>query len=115
MGTEQEWLGDYLTHKSAVVDGSIIVIGFTSALTELEPGAGGSPWDIQKSSSPDNEVLRVIAEASPARTVFLPLTDPLFAERTVAYNSEDVIYVTSLGEHFDALVQYGLAHRWPEY
>lgn len=114
MGTEQEWIGDYLAHTSTVVDGSIIVIGFTSARTELEPGAGGTPWNILESSSPDNEILRVIAETWPARTVFLPLTDPLFAERTVAYNSEDVIYVTSLGEHFDALVQYGLAHRWPQ-
>ena len=114
MGTEQEWMGDYLAHTSTVVDGSIIVIGFTSARTELEPGAGGTPWDILESSSPDNEILRVIAEVWPAQTVFLPLTDPLFAERTVAYNSEDVIYVTSLGEQFDALIQYGLAHRWSQ-
>ena len=114
MGTEQEWMGDYLAHTSTVVDGSIIVIGFTSALTELEPGAGGTPWDILESSSPDNEILRVIAEAWPTRTVFLALTDPLFTARTVAYNSEDEIYVTSLGEQFDALIQYGLAHRWPQ-
>lgn len=114
MGTEQEWMGDYLAHTSTVVDGSIIVIGFSSARTELEPGAGGTPWDILESSSPDNEILRVIAEAWPAQTVFLPLTDPLFAERTVAFNSEDVIYVTSLGEQFDALIQYGLAHRWSQ-
>lgn len=114
MGTEQEWMGDYLAHTSTVVDGSIIVIGFSSARTELEPGAGGTPWDILESSSPDNEILGVIAEAWPAQTVFLPLTDPLFAERTVAFNSEDVIYVTSLGEQFDALIQYGLAHRWPQ-
>ncbi len=114
MGTEQEWMGDYLAHTSPVVDGSIIVIGFSAARTELEPGAGGTPWDILASSSTDNEILRVIAETWPTRTVFLPLTDPLFIERTVAYNSEDMIYVASLAEHFDALIQYGLAHRWPE-
>jgi hypothetical protein len=45
--------------------------------------------------------------------VFLPLDDELFAERTVAYNSEDVIYVTALEEQFDAVLQYGLAHRMP--
>ena len=45
--------------------------------------------------------------------MFLPLTDPLFTERTVAYNSEETIYVTRLGEQFDALIQYGLAHRMP--
>jgi hypothetical protein len=38
MGTEQEWLGDFLAHRSTVVDGSVIAIGFTSARTELEPG-----------------------------------------------------------------------------
>jgi hypothetical protein len=113
MGTEQQWLGDYLAHESMVVKGSIIVIGFTSARTELEAGAGGTPFDIQESSSPENEILRVMAETWPGQTVFLPLDDPLFEEHRVAYNSEDVIYATPLGEQFDALIQYGLAHRMP--
>jgi hypothetical protein len=113
MGTEQEWLGDYLAHESTTVDGSVYVIGFTSARTELESGAGGTPFSIVESASPENEVLRVLAETWPDQTVFLPLDDPLFADRTVAYNSEDVIYVTALEEQFDALIQYGLAHRMP--
>jgi hypothetical protein len=113
MGTDQEWLGDHLAHTSAVVDGSIVVVGVSSARTDLEPGAGGTPWDVVDSSSPDNELLRTIAEAAPRRTVFLPLDDPLFTDRTVAYNSEDVIYVTRLVEQFDAVLQYGLAHRMP--
>jgi hypothetical protein len=54
-----------------------------------------------------------MAETWQEQTVFLPLDDPLFGERTVAYNSEDVIYVTALEEQFDALIQYGLAHRMP--
>ena len=113
MGTEQQWLGDYLAHESAVVDGSILVIGFTSARTELEPGAGGTPFDILESASPENEILRVIADAWPNQTVFLPLDAPLFVDRSVAYNSEDEIYATSLREQYDALIQYGLAHRMP--
>ena len=113
MGTEQQWLGDYLSHESAVVNGSIIVVGFASAHTELEVGAGGTPFDIVESASPDNELLRVMAEKWPDQTVFLPLDDPLFEDRRVAYNSEDVIYATSLGEQYDALIQYGLAHRMP--
>lgn len=113
MGTEQEWLGDYLAHQSTVVDGSIVVIGITSARTELEPGAEGTPFDITESTSPDNEVLRLMAETWPGQTVFLPLDDPLFVDRRVAYNSEDVIYAASLKEQFDALLQYGLAHRMP--
>lgn len=114
MGTEQEWMGDYLAHTSSVVGGSITVVGFTSARTELEPGAGGTPWDILESGSPDNELHRIMAETWPGQTVFLPLDDPLFSDRTVAYNSEDVIYVTSLNEQYDAVIQYGLAHRMPE-
>jgi hypothetical protein len=45
--------------------------------------------------------------------MFLPLDDPLFEDRRVAYNSEDVIYATPLREQYDALIQYGLAHRMP--
>ena len=91
----------------------MIVIGFTSARTELEAGAGGTPFDILESASPENEILRVMAETWPNQTVFLLLDDPLFVDRTVAYNSEDVIYVSPLGEQFDALIQYGIAHRMP--
>lgn len=114
MGTDQEWMGDYLAHTSTVIEGSIIVVGFNSARTELEPGAGGTPFDILEGASPDNELLRLMAETWPGQTVFLPLDDPLFSDRTVAYNSEDVIYAASLNEQYDAIIQYGLAHRMPE-
>jgi hypothetical protein len=114
MGTEQEWMGDYLAHTSYVIGASIIVIGLTSARTELEPGAGGTPWDILESASPDNELLRLMAETWPGQTVFLPLDDPLFRDRRVAYNSEDVIYASSLNEQYDAIIQYGFAYRMPE-
>lgn len=114
MGTEQEWMGDYLAHESSVVGGSIIVVGFRSARTELEPGAGGTPWDILASASPANEINRIMAETWPGQTVFLPLDDPIFSDRRVAYNSEDVIYAASLNEQYDAIIQYGLAHRMPE-
>jgi hypothetical protein len=113
MGTDQEWLGDYLVHRSAVAGGDVIVVGFTSAKTELLPGAGGTPWDVV-ASSPENEIYRVMAETWPGMTVFLPLEDPMFSERTVAMNSEEVIYETALADQFDAVFQYGVAHRWPE-
>lgn len=113
-GTEQQWMGDYLAHESTVVGRSIIVVGLSSARTVLETGAGGTPWDILQSASPDNELLRLMAEAWPGKTVFLPLEDPLFSERRVAYNSEDIIYATALKEQYDAIIQYGLANRMPE-
>lgn len=110
MGTDQEWLGDYLTHRSEAAEGSVFIIGFSSARTVLEPGAPGSPHDIVQ-SSPDDELLRLMAETWPDLNVYLPLDDPLFSERRVAYNSEDVIYTAQLADVFDALFQYGLAHR----
>ena len=113
MGTDQQWLGDYLAHASDAAAGSIVVVGLSAARTELEPGAGGTAWDILDSASPDNELLRLMAETMPGQTLFLPLDDPLFTDRTVAYNSEDVIYVTPLHEQFDAVMQYGVAHRMP--
>lgn len=54
-----------------------------------------------------------MAETWPNQTVFLPLDAPLFVDRRVAYNSEDVIYASPLREQFDCLLQYGLAHRMP--
>ena len=114
MGTDQEWMGDYLAHESTVVEGSIIVVELSSAQTLLEPGAGGTPWDILASASPDNEINRIMAETWPGQTVFLPLDDPIFSDRRVAFNSEDIIYATSLSEQYDAIIQYGLAHRMPE-
>jgi erythromycin esterase-like protein len=110
MGTDQEWLGDYLAHRSETAEGSVFIIGFTSAETVLEPGAPGSPSNIMQ-SSPEDELLRLMAETWPDQNVYLPLDDPLFSEKRVAYNSEDVIYVVQLADVFDALFQYGVAHR----
>lgn len=110
MGTDQEWLGDYLTHRSEAAEGSVLIIGFTSAKTVLEPGAPGIPSNIVQ-ASPEDELLRVMAETWPGLNVYLPMDDPLFAERRVAYNSEDVIYAVQLADVFDALLQYGIAHR----
>jgi erythromycin esterase-like protein len=110
MGTDQEWLGDYLTHRSEAAEGSVFIIGFTSAETVLEPGAPGSPYNIVQ-SSPDDELLRLMAETWPDLNVYLPLDNPLFSEKRVAYNSEDVIYAVQLADVFDALFQYGVAHR----
>lgn len=52
-----------------------------------------------------------MAETWPDQNVYLPLADPLFLGRRVAYNSEDVIYAVQLADVFDALFQYGVAHR----
>jgi hypothetical protein len=112
MGTDQEWLGDYLAHTSIATSWSVIVIGFTSAKTVLETGAGGTPFDVVE-TSPEHELLRIMAETWPGQNVYLPLDDSVFSDSRVAYNNEEVIYATRLKEVYDALIQYGIAHRTP--
>ena len=103
---------DYLVHRSPGVEGTILVVGVTSARTELEPGAPGIPFDILD-TSPEYELMRIMAETWPGQTVFLPLDDPMFTDRTVAVSYEQTTYVAALKEHYDAVLQDGLARRWP--
>jgi hypothetical protein len=111
-GGDLEWLGDYLVHQSAAVDGSIIILGITAATIELEPGATGTAYDV-RDASPANELFRVMFETWPEQTVFLPLDDPLFAADGVPMNFEGTIYVTAPKTQYDAVLQYALAHRVP--
>ncbi len=111
-GTKQEWLGDYLVHRSTAPSGPVTVIAFVAARVELEPGSSGTPYDV-RATSPENELFRVMAETWPDRTVFLPLDDAIFATRGVPVNFEETIYVCALQEQYDAVLQYGLAHRVP--
>jgi len=112
LGTKQEWLGDYLVHRSTAVDGAVVVLSVVAARIELEPGASGTPYDVLE-ASPPKELFRMMAEAWPDQTVFLPLDDPVFATRGVPVNYERRIYVSALKEQYDAVLQYGLAHRVP--
>jgi hypothetical protein len=112
LGTDQEWLGDYLAHRSPVAEGSVTVLSVVSAKTLLEQGSSGTPYEVLE-SSPENELFRVLAESWPSSNVFLPLDDPVFTEDRVAVNYEESVYSASLAEQFDAVLQYGLAHRMP--
>jgi hypothetical protein len=111
-GTEQEWLGDYLVHRSTAIDGSVMVVGAVAAKIELEPGSSGTPYDILR-TSPKNELFRLMVETWPGQTVFLPLDDPMFTNGGVPVNFEETIYVCALKEQYDAVLQYALAHRVP--
>jgi hypothetical protein len=111
-GTDQEWLGDYLVHRSTAIDGTVIVVGVAAAKIELEPGSSGSPYDVLH-TSPENELFRLMVETWPGQTVFLPLDDPVFTNGGVVVNFEETIYVCALKEQYDAVLQYALAHRVP--
>ncbi|MDH3498191.1 MAG: hypothetical protein OER21_15645 [Gemmatimonadota bacterium] len=111
-GTNIEWLGDHLVHRSTVVNGSAFMIFVTAAYIQPAPGSTAPPYDV-RNASPPNELLRVMVEAFPDRTVFLPLDDPVFASGGILLNVEETIYPCEPVEQYDAVLQYALAHRVP--
>lgn len=105
-GTKQEWLGDYLVHKSTAVGGSVIVVAVTAARM-----TGGGHPDFTLDDSPDNELFRVMSETWPGQIVFLPLDDSVFATGGVLMNWEREIYKDAPKQVYDAILQFPLAHR----
>ncbi len=109
-GTNIEWLGDHLVHRSTVVNGSVFVVFATAAHIQPAPGSPAPPYDV-RNASPPNELLRVMVESFPDRTVFLPLDDPVFASGGILLNVEETIHHCAPVEQYDAVLQYALAHR----
>jgi hypothetical protein len=110
-GTNQEWLGDYLVHKSTAVGGPVVVVAVMAA--RITSGSGASVvYDILD-ASPENELFRLMHEAWPDQIVFLPLDDPVFLAGGVPVNFEGMIQVSALKEQYDALMQLPLARRVP--
>jgi hypothetical protein len=109
-GTEQEWLGDYLVHVSTAPGGSVVV--FSCGAARGEPGTGGgiSDWDVTD-ASPPNELWRLMNETWPGQTVVLPLDDPVFRDGGVVMNFEGTLYTGAPKRHYDALLQYPMAHH----
>lgn len=110
-GTRQEWLGDYLVHKSPAAGGSVIVLVVTAAQIQAAPGSGIPGFDL--SASPRNELFRVMNETWPDQIVFLPVDDALFAHGGIPMNFEGIIHVGAPKRHYDVFVQLPLAHRRP--
>jgi hypothetical protein len=110
-GTRQEWLGDYLVHRSPATGGSVIVLAVTAA--EIRSVAGSGIPDFDLSASPKNELFRVMNRTWPDQVVFLPLDDPVFAEDGIPMNFEGIIYVGAPKRHYDVFLQLPLAHRLP--
>lgn len=108
-GTDQEWLGDYLVHRSTSVGGSTMVLGVVAA--KIVSGATVQ-YDIMD-DSPADELFRLMYEAWPEQTVFLPLDDPLFSTSGVKMNFEGEIHRAAPKQHYDVFLQYPLAHRVP--
>ena len=111
-GTDHEWLGDYLVHRSAAAGGSAISVGVFPARVTADYDSPFDDFDI-RDASPENELFLVLADGWPGQTVFLPLTDPLFAEQQVAMNYEGTIETSEPARHYDAVVVLPLTHRIP--
>lgn len=109
-GTDIEWLGDYLVHRSPIVDGSAFVL-VVGAARIVSPDGGTTLF--QLAASPPNELFRLMRDTWPGATVFLPLDDPLFTEDEVLVNFEDAIFASRLERVYDAVLQYSVAHRDP--
>ncbi len=106
-GTEQEWLGDYLVHRSASVGGSSIVLAFVAA--KIVSGSTVQ-YDILDDSA-DDELFRLMYERWPEEIVFMPLDDPMFTTSGVKMNFEGQIHRGAPKRHYDVFLQYPLAHR----
>lgn len=109
-GTELEWLGDYLVHRSRAASGSVFVL-VVSAARIVSPDGATTLFDL--SASPPNELFRIMQEAFPGRSVFLPFDDPLFTDQGVLVNFEEEIYSSRLKRVYDGALQYPTAHRDP--
>jgi hypothetical protein len=109
-GTEVEWLGDYLVHKSQAAGGSVIVLDVSAAHIIPVPGSGNPDSDL--AASPENELLRVMNQTWPDQIVFLPLDDPLFSSGRIPMNFGD-IYVGAPKRHYDAFILLPQAQRVP--
>jgi hypothetical protein len=109
-GTDIEWLGDFLVHKSQAADGSVIVLTVSAAHIIPVPGSGNPDSDL--AASPENELLRVMNQTWPDQIVFLPLDDPLFSDGRIPMNFVD-IYVGAPKRHYDAFILLPQAQRVP--
>jgi hypothetical protein len=110
-GTDIEWLGDYLVHRSQAFQGSVIVLEVSAAYVMTAPGSGLPDSDL--TVSPENELFRVMNETWPDRIVFLPADDRLFSSGRVPMNFEGAIYVSAPKRQYDVFVLLPLAHRVP--
>lgn len=110
-GTQQEWLGDYLVHRSQATRGSVIVLAVTAAQILSVAGSGIADFDLR--ASPENELFRVMNRAWPDQIVFLALDDPMFAQDGIPMNFEGIIHVGAPKRHYDVFLQLPLAHRLP--
>jgi hypothetical protein len=110
-GTDQEWLGDYLVHKSEAVNRSIIVVN-AAPVRIMDKDGTRELWNVLD-ASPPNELWRIMGEVSAGDLLYLRVDDPIFSEGGILMNYEDKIYRGAPKEVYDVFLSLPVAHRIP--
>ncbi len=92
MGTEKEWLGEYLAVRSPHAAGNTTLICVVPARGELVKNGGKIvPFDLQDKSGP-GELLHVMSAHAADQVAFLPLDDPIFEKQKITVNYGGNLY-----------------------
>jgi hypothetical protein len=102
-GTPQEWLGDYLAHKSEYTAGRTFHVYVRPAQGEVADGAATKDVDVTTDSSP-NEVFRLMHEAAGPAMAFLALDDSVFLEDGVEVNYVGSTHTSAPKPVYDAFI-----------
>ncbi len=108
-GTSQEWLSDYLVHRSPVAAGMTETVAVVPARGEAYVSGKVSTFDLTQ-TSPDDELLRLMGESTGWSPAFLALDDPLFDRDQIPINFHDEVRVCAPKRHFDAFVLLPESH-----
>lgn len=109
-GTHNEWIGDYLVHRSPMAAGSTVSLIVLPATIEDEDGT--IAFDIRH-ESPSNELLRIMSEGWPDQAVFLSFGAVVFSNEKVAINIEGRVSRAVLKRHWDAVILLPVGTRIP--
>jgi hypothetical protein len=102
-GTRQEWLGDYLTHKSEWASGRTFTVYVRPAQGQILDGDTIKSVDVVEDSSA-NELFRLMHEVAGQATAFLALDDPVFLEDGVEVNYIGGTHASAPKPVYDAFI-----------
>jgi hypothetical protein len=108
-GTRQEWLGDYLVHRSPLAAGVTETVAVVPARGEIYVTGTVEDFDVAQ-SSPPNELLRLMDERAVGMTAWLALDDPLFLEDGILVNLLSGVRSCAPKDHYDAFVLLPESH-----
>ena len=107
MGTEKEWLAEYLHESSPVTAGSSFSVKAIPAEGTIEMDGPGNNIRVSFRDEPGNkELLSLLASRADDRAAFLPLDDPLFSEKRVDLDYHHRRMAIRPKDQYDAFILY---------